>query len=246
MEFVFSENTKPSSPKPCNNATSSSIRNKSDTGHKKNPHQPPLKAQLKLHKPDIPVRPVVNNSSAPAYKTARKLNNILNQQLHLGNYYTISNLTDLAKNLTKLKIIAYHILMTLDIKDLYVNIPIDETIHTSRTQLLKHNDQQTTSQICNILGTILGQNYFAFQDHCYQPDKGVAFGSPVSGTMAEIFLQYLENSHIKPLLGSKCIAFCYRYVDDILVIYDATLTNPETIVHHANSMHSNIHLSPTL
>ena len=71
-------------------------------------------------------------------------------------------------------------------------------------------------------------------------------GSPFSGTMAEIFLQHLENSHIEPLLDSKCIAFYSRYVDDILVIYDATRTNPETIVHHANSMHSNIHLSTTL
>jgi hypothetical protein len=58
-----------------------------------------------------------------------------------------------------------------------------------------------------IAGTILGQNYFAFQDHCYQPDKGVAMGSPLSGTVAEIFLQHLENSHIKPLLNSKCITF---------------------------------------
>jgi len=100
--------------------------------------------------------------------------------------------------------------------DLYVNIPIDETIHTTRTQLLKHNDQQTTNQICSLLETILGQNYFAFQDHCYQPDKGVAMGSSLSGTMAEIFLQHFENSHIKPLLDSKRISFYSRYVDDIL------------------------------
>jgi len=134
----------------------------------------------------------------------------------------------------------------LDIKDLYVNISIEEIIHTTRIQLLKHNDQQTTNQICNILGTILGQNYFAFQDQCYQPHKGVAKGSPLSGTIAEIFLQHLENSHIKPLLDSKCIIFYSRYVDDVLVIYDVIRTNPEMIVHHANSMHSNIQLSPTL
>ena len=30
-------------------------------------------------------------------------------------------------------------------------------------------------------------------------------GSPLSGTMAEVFLQQLENLHIKPLLDSKCI-----------------------------------------
>ena len=35
--------------------------------HKK-PLPPKLKAQLKLHKPDIPVRPVINNMNAPTYK----------------------------------------------------------------------------------------------------------------------------------------------------------------------------------
>jgi len=123
-----------------------------------------------------------------------------------------------------------HRLITLDIKDLYVNIPIEETVHTTRTQLLKHNDQQTTNQICNMLGTILRQNYFAFQDNCYQPDKGVAMGSPLSGTMAEIFLQHLENLHIKPLLDAKYIMFYSRYVDDIIIIYDTNRTNPETII----------------
>ena len=160
--------------------------------------------------------------SAPAYKTAKKLNNILKQHLHLNNYYTINNSTELAQNLTRLTINDNHRLINLDIKDLYVNIPIDETIRTTSTQLLKHNDQQTTNQICNILGTILRQNYFEFQDNCYQPDKGVAMGSPLSGTMAEVFLQQLENLHIKPLLDSKCILFYSRYVDDVIIIYDVS------------------------
>ena len=59
-------------------------------------------------------------------------------------------------------------------------------------------------------------------------------------------MQHLEDFHIKPLLDSKHISFYSRYVDDILVIYDTTRTNPETVVHYANSMHSNISLSPTL
>jgi hypothetical protein len=71
-------------------------------------------------------------------------------------------------------------------------------------------------------------------------------GSPLLGTMAETILHHLESTHSKPLLDSKCIAFYSRYVYDILIIYDATRTNPKTIVHHANSMHSNIQLSPTL
>ena len=103
-----------------------------------------------------------------------------------------------------------------------------------------------THQICNIPGTILGQNCFTFQDHCYQPDRGVAMGSPLSGIIAEIFLQHLEDSHIKSLLDSKCITFYSRYVDDIIAIYDATHTNHETIIQYANSIHSNVQLSPRL
>jgi len=64
--------------------------------------------------------------------------------------------------------------------------------------------------------------------------------------MVEIFLQHLEDSHIKPLLESKCITFYSRYVDDIIIIYDATHTDPEMIVQHTNAMHSNLQLNPTL
>ena len=37
------------------------------TPNTKKPTPPNLKAQLKLHKPDILIRPVINNRTAPAY-----------------------------------------------------------------------------------------------------------------------------------------------------------------------------------
>ena len=46
----------------------------------------------------------------------------------------------------------------------------------------------------------------------------IVMGSPVSGTIAEIFIQHLEDSLIKHLLDSKTIEFYARYVDDILII----------------------------
>jgi hypothetical protein len=38
----------------------------------KNPSPPTLKAQLKLHKLAVPIRPVVNSRTAPSYKVAKK------------------------------------------------------------------------------------------------------------------------------------------------------------------------------
>ena len=54
-------------------------------------------------------------------------------------------------------------------------------------------------------------------------------GSPISGITAEIFLQHLEQSHVKLLLDSKHITFYSRNVDDILIIYDASRTNLDAI-----------------
>jgi len=146
---------------------------------------------------------VINNRNAPSYKAAKKLNNILKLYLNFDNYYTIDNSMTLDHDLTKPNINGHHRLMSLDIKDLYVNIPIRETIDITRQQLLKYNDVEIMLQICKLSETILQQNYFTFQDQIYQPAKGIAMGSPISGTIADIFLQYLEHIHIKPLLDSK-------------------------------------------
>jgi hypothetical protein len=84
-----------------------------------------------------------------------------------------------------------------------------------------------------------------FQDQIFQPQKGVAMGSPISGTMAEVFLQKLENKHVKHLLDTNDIIFYTEYVDDILMIYDATRTNPSNIIQYTGTTHSNTRLEPT-
>jgi hypothetical protein len=73
--------------------------------------------------------------------------------------------------------------------------------------LSEHKEEQITTQILTLLESVLQQNYFSFQNNTYQPEKGVSMGSPISNTLAEIFLQYLENTHVKHILESKQIVF---------------------------------------
>jgi hypothetical protein len=136
-------------------------------------------------------------------------------------------------------------MITYDIKDLYVNIPIEETLTITKQQLLKNNDKCKTKQIITILHTLLKQNYFEFQETIYHPNKGVAMGSPISGTMAEIFLHHIENKHIKQLLNSKNITFYTRYVDDIFIIYDTKRTTADKIQTYLDHLHKNLKLTPT-
>ena len=67
-------------------------------------------------------------------------------------------------------------------------------------------------------------------------------GSPISGIMAEIFLQHIEDKH---LIDTKNIIYYIRYVDDILIIYDTRHINDNTIQNYINQIHNNIQLNPT-
>jgi hypothetical protein len=77
---------------------------------------PNLKAQLKLHKTSIPIRPVINNRTAPAEMLAKNLTNILDQYITLHNKYVVTNSINLAHYLTKLEIHKNHRLITFGIK----------------------------------------------------------------------------------------------------------------------------------
>ena len=70
----------------------------------KKPQAPTLKAQIKIHKPDNPIRPVINNMNALAYKISKYLVNKLNEYLNLEHQFTMKNTINLAEDSTKLKV----------------------------------------------------------------------------------------------------------------------------------------------
>jgi hypothetical protein len=108
-------------------------------------------------------------------------------------------------------------IITLDTKDMYLNLPIKGIIQTARFWLNKNNknNKELNEQTLHILNTIMKQNYFQYYEQIFQPQKGTAMGSPISGTMAKMYLQYLEATYIKHWLDNKEIVFYKRYVDDI-------------------------------
>jgi len=70
-------------------------------------------------------------------------------------------------------------------------------------------------------------------------------GSPLSGPIAEIFIQHYEDTNIKHILDTKNIAFYIRYVDDILIIFDTTKIDSHTINVYINNIQKNLKFNPT-
>jgi hypothetical protein len=108
-----------------------------------------------------------------------------------------------------------------------------------------NNNKQLSDQILNIINTIIKQNYFQHGNKIYQQEKGIAMGSPISSTIAEAYLQYLENIYIKHWLDSKEILFYKRYVDDILIAYDKKKKEEQIISKQISGIDSNFKFKMT-
>ena len=182
---------------------------------------------------------------APNYKLAKFLSTSLKAYIQLKHQYNVENSTKLAHDLKHITMHDKHRLISFDIKDLYVNIPIDETINITKPLLLAQNDKTITQQMTTLLENTLQQNYFSFENNIYQPTKGICMGSPLSGDIAEIFLQHIEQTNNKQIMENKNITFYTIYVDDILIIYDSTHCSATDINIYMNAIHPNLKFTPT-
>ena len=65
-------------------------------------------------------------------------------------------------------------------------------------------------------------------------------GSPMSSTLAEIYLEYLEEKYIKHCLEHKDIIYYRRYVDDLLLIYYQSKISADKIHNFINHVDVNL------
>jgi hypothetical protein len=65
-------------------------------------------------------------------------------------------------------------------------------------------------------------------------------GAPTSAVLAEVFIQSLGHTKIIDILKKSQIIDYRRYVDDILIIYNAHITNINDILGKFNKIHPKI------
>jgi len=206
-----------------------------------------INAYIKTHKENEPIRPVIDNTQAPSYKIAKFLNNKIKAYKNLPNTYITINSGEIAQELHKLHITEKHRILTLDIKDLYVNLPKQGIIQSTIFWLDKNNtSKKIKEQIIRLLKIIIEQNYFQYNDQFFKPKNGIAMGLPISGMIAEIYLQHIEELHIKHWIESKEIIYYKRYVDDIIIIFNHSKTNETAITSIMNDINEQLEFKATM
>jgi hypothetical protein len=86
-------------------------------------------------------------------------------------------------------------------------------------------DRKITNELITMTRTVLEQNYFTFKNKTYFQLSGLAMGAPSSGILYEVYFQNLEHTKVIDILTQRNIIGYFRYVDDILIVYDENSTD---------------------
>jgi hypothetical protein len=194
-----------------------------------NPSAPTLKDLIKLHKPEQTIRPIVNWRNAPAYKLARLFTIKVCQLSPLPYSFNIKNTTDLIHQLRHTPITPTSKLASLDITNMYTNIPVSETKQILESMLTANSlNPQTKMELLHWYEVITKQNYFAFDGKVFLQTDGLAMGAPSSSVISEIFLQYIEHTpppHSTQTWACELLSICGRCPYNIrLTIHQYTLS----------------------
>jgi hypothetical protein len=202
-----------------------------------NPIPPMIRGLTKIHKEDSPIRPVVNWKNAPAYKLAKMLSKKLSIYIPLPHTFNVKHTVQLMSDLREIPFDQNLKIASFDITNMYSNVPTGEL--TKIIDLMcNQNDikEQLKYEIMKISQILIKQNYFQFQDTLYIQEEGLAMGAPTSSVFSEICWQHIENTKIIDIILEHHILGCFRYVDDILVVYKNDTTNIHDVLDIFNSI----------
>ncbi|XP_046391602.1 uncharacterized protein LOC124159736 [Ischnura elegans] len=135
-----------------------------------NPQAPRFFGLPKLHKTNIPIRPVVSSVAAPSRKLASHLNSIFREFTGFKPRYGVNNSTALCRLLTQREPPpSKHTLVSFDVKDLFTNIPISEAVKIAEETLRKAGaDPPFLDDFVKLLTVCVEENYFKFNNKFYR------------------------------------------------------------------------------
>ena len=172
----------------------------------------------KIHKQNVPLRPIVSAIGSYTYNLAKFLIDILKPIA--SNKYTVKDSFSFTNELLSISSVPF--MCSFDVVSLFTNIPIDKTIDICLNKLFQdcnsiHN--LTKDQFKKLLVFSVKQNHFVFEGNYFDQVDGVAMGSPLGPVLANIFMCYLEENAIQNYTGKQPSVY-RRYVDDTFLIFD--------------------------
>ena len=198
---------------------------------------PQFKMSPKVHKEGNPERPVVSSIDCHTTKISKYIDNQLQPHVKELKSY-VKDSTDFIRKINSMeKIPDNSILVTMDVRSLYTNIPNKEGIEAVETTFKRKNIGTTI--ISTFLRLVLTLNNFVFNSQNYLQIKGCAMGTKCAPSYANIFMGMFEERYIYPLI-EKISNFYLRFIDDIFLIWTGTTDQLMKFKQQINEVHPSI------
>ena len=152
------------------------------------PRIPVFYTLTKIHKPDPVGRPIISGCDGPTEKISSFVDTLLQPIAQKQQSY-IKNTTDFISFIENTKIGQDTILVAMDVSSLYTNIPQEEGIEIvcNAYETFHNNDPPIpTHYLREMLGVILTENSFEFNEKNYLQTHGVAMGTKTAVSFANI------------------------------------------------------------
>lgn len=204
------------------------------------PIAPRFYAQPKVHKDQVPLRPIVSFINAPTYNLCKFLANIINQ-INFQSPFSIKNSFDFVENIQKKIVPENNVLVSFDVNSLFTNIPshlVLELISKNWTKLQPFTSISKHSFI-ELVKLCTDMGYFVHDNTYYKQIFGIAMGSPIAPALAELVMDDLL-AFVTDKLDFE-LPFLYKYVDDIITILPKCKIDSTLLIF--NSYHSRLNFT---
>ena len=176
---------------------------------------PRFYGQPKIHKPGVPIRPIVSYSGSSLYNLNKYIADILKTYVKHENN-NAKNSTTFSNYIRNVPIEDDQIMVSFDVTSLYTNNPIIDTLNIIKDYV--HSDDQFAKK------TAIPQ------------DKFLDLVNLVLTTLTEIYMQVHESTAISTALHPPKV--WERFVDDVYSIVKRT--HLKNFFHRINNLHQNI------
>ncbi|XP_017481440.1 PREDICTED: uncharacterized protein LOC108370598 [Rhagoletis zephyria] len=182
---------------------------------------PRLYGLPKIHKPDLPLRPICSSVNVPCYGMSKYIGKILSNLI--SEKHNIKNAYEFKERLNNVQINDEDMLVSFDVVSLFTNIPIPLAIKiiTAKWYKIQQNTSICKNKFLNLLNFCLkDNNYFMCDKNLYVQTYGMPMENPFSPTIADIIMDDLLDKTILELKENFDIdiKFLVKYVDDIFAI----------------------------
>ena len=174
----------------------------------------------KIHKPNIPMRPIVASLRSPSHNLAKWLTKTLSPFVGVVSQAHLKHSSDFLNSLNNVND-SFNDMVSFDVVSLFTNIPLDKVLDFIR---IKGEEevyifQIPVGKICELIKLCVRDSYFSFDNKIYQQTFGVAMGSSLSPILANLYMEFFENSLLPRInVAGIEIILWKRYVDDIFAL----------------------------